>query len=58
MTGLERNIKYWFSYVGKTMGQIYLMIIAIVAIMSFFDGSDFLMTFSKNLVMYLVMASA
>ena len=58
MTGLERNIKYWFSYVGKSIGQIYLMIIGIVAVMSFFDGRDFLTTFSKNLVMYLVMASA
>jgi len=58
MTGLERNLKYWFSYVGKSIGQIYLMIVGIVAVMSFLDGSDFLMTFSKNLVMYLVMASA
>lgn len=57
MTGLERNIKYWFFYIGKTMGLTYLMIIGICAFMSFFDGGNFLETFSRNIVIYLLMAS-
>ncbi|MBO4615714.1 MAG: hypothetical protein J5717_00025 [Lachnospiraceae bacterium] len=57
MTGLERNIKYWFFYIGKTMGLTYLMIIGICAFMSFFDGGNFMEVFSKNIVTYLIMAS-
>ena len=57
MTGLERNLKYWFTYIGKTMGLTYLMIIGICAVMSFFDGGNFLDTFSKYIVTYLIMAS-
>ena len=57
MTGLERNIKYWIFYIGKTMGLTYLMIIGICAFMSFFDGGNFMEVFSKNIVTYLIMAS-
>lgn len=58
MTGLERNIKYWFSYVGKSLGLIYLMIIGIVAVTSLLDGDNFMDRFSSNIAIYLTMASA
>ena len=57
MTGLERNLKYWFFYIAKTMGLTYLMIIGICAFMSFVDGGNFMEVFAKNVVMYLIMAS-
>ena len=58
MTGLERNIKYWFYYVGKSMGLIYLMILGIVAVTSLLDGDNFMDRFSSNIAIYLTMASA
>ena len=58
MTGLERNFKYWFYYIGKSMGLIYLMIIGIVAITSYLDAENFLERFSTNIAVYLTMASA
>ncbi|MBO4678272.1 MAG: hypothetical protein J5626_01235 [Lachnospiraceae bacterium] len=58
MTGLERNLKYWFLYVGKSLGLIYLMIIGIVAVTSLLDGDNFMDRFSSNIAIYLTMASA
>lgn len=58
MTSLERNFKYWFLYVGKSMGVIYLMILGIVAITSLLDGDNFMDRFSSNIAIYLTMASA
>ena len=58
MTGFDRNLKYWFYYVGKSMFYIYAMIIGIVAVMSLLDGSNFVDTFTENIVLYLTMASA
>jgi len=58
MTSLERNLKYWFYYVGKSMGLIYLMIFGIVLVTSLLDGDNFMDRFSSNIAMYLTMASA
>ena len=58
MTGVERNLKYWFYYIGKSMGLIYLMILGIVAVTSLLDGDNFMDRFSSNIAMYLTMASA
>lgn len=55
MTGLSRNIKYWMTYIVKSSASVLAMIIGIVAVSAFFDGSDFMITFTEQLPMYLLM---
>lgn len=55
MTGLERSIKYWLFYTCKVSLTTIGMIIGIVAVISFFDGSGFVATFTKTLPLYLVL---
>lgn len=55
MTGLERDIKYWLFYICKVSLTTFAMIIGIVAVMSFADGSGFVETFFSTLPLYLIL---
>lgn len=52
---MERNLKYWFLYIGKTSLQVFGMIVGIVAVCAFFDGGNFFDRFISQLPMYLGM---
>ena len=56
MKGLGRNLRYWFVYCAKTIGLVWLMMVGIVAVTSFFDGDFQLETFCTNLAIYFGMS--
>jgi len=57
MKGLGRNLKYWFTYLGKTFLIVYAMIAGIVAATTFFDGAPTIIDFFENMAAYSVMVS-